>query len=267
MNIGILIFSDPLLDKASGFVRLVEAGQALGHTMSVFYETLFAFEHTEKGLQAYYDGKPFFAPNVMIARPNFVEEPMPHATTLEALKQMSIPVLNGSPEALIVSKDKLTQHLRFKSAGLPMPPWAIVRAPAHALEAANRLGFPVIMKVPFGTHGKGVFYATDSETFLPMVEYLNVRDGNPLIIEKFISEANRRDLRVLVLHGKIVAAMERTARAGDVRANASLGGSGTPVELSAAESALALKATEITVLDLAGVDILRSANGPLLIEI
>ncbi len=148
-----------------------------------------------------------------------------------------------------------------------MPPWAIVRAPAHALEAANRLGFPVIMKVPFGTHGKGVFYAIDSETFLPMVEYLNVRDGNPLIIEKFITEAQRKDLRVLVLQGKIVTAMERTARAGDVRAKASLGGSGTAVELSVAESALALKATEVVGLDLAGVDILRSTDGPLLIEI
>lgn len=235
--------------------------------MSTFYEILFAFEYTSEGFKAYYNGKPFIAPDVIIARPNFVEEPMPHATTLEALKQMGIPVLNGNPEALVISKDKLTQHLRFKAANLPMPPWAIVRAPAHALEAANRLGFPVIMKVPFGTHGKGVFYAIDSETFSPMVEYLNVRDGNPLIIEKFISEAQRKDLRVLVLQGKIVAAMERTARAGDVRANASLGGSGTAVELSVAESALALKATEVVGLDLAGVDILRGANGPLLIEI
>lgn len=267
MNIGILIFSDPSLDKASGFARLVEAGQSLGHDMSVLYETLFAFAHTPEGFKAYYDGKPFVAPDVIIARPNFVEEPMPHATTLDALSQLGVRVLNGNPEALLISKDKLTQHLRFKASNLPMPPWAIVRAPAHALEAANRLGFPVIMKVPFGTHGKGVFYATDSETFLPMVEYLNVRDGNPLIIEKFITEANRRDLRVLVLHGKVVTAMERIARTGDVRANASLGGVGVAAVLSPEEEALALKATAVVGLDLAGVDILRSESGPLIIEI
>lgn len=267
MNIGILIFSDPSRDKAGSFGRFLEAGQALGHTVTAFYETLFVFEHTEKGLQAYYEGKPFVPPEVIIARPNFIEEPALHTTTLEALRQLNIPVLNGSPSALLISKDKLAQHACFSAAQVAMPSWAIARTPACAFDAATRLNFPVIIKVPFGTHGKGVFYAPDSETFLPIVEYLNVRDGNPIIIEKFIAEANRRDLRVFVLGGKVVAAMERTARAGDVRANASLGGSGTPVELSEAEAALALKATRVVGLDLAGVDILRGANGPLLIEL
>lgn len=267
MTIAILVFSDASRDVASNSARLVEAAHALGYEAQILYEPLFAFEEDGSGLKIRYDGKMFVAPDVIIARPNFVEEPMPHAATLEALRMAGIRVLNGNPEALLVSKDKITQHLRFHSAGLPMPAWTIARTPAHALDAATRLGFPVILKVPFGTHGTGVFYAADTETFSPIVEYLNVRDGNPVIVEKFVSEANRRDLRILVLSGTIVAAMERTARPGDVRANASIGGSGSNVELTDAECTLALAAAKTVGLDLAGVDILRSANGPLLIEI
>lgn len=267
MTIAILVFSDSLHDVASNSTRLVEAARQLGHEAAVLYEPLFSFEDDGTGLKIRYDGKPFVAPDTIIARPNFVEEPMPHAATLEALRTAGVRVLNGNPDALLVSKDKITQHLCFRAAGLPMPTWAIARTPAHALDAAKRFGFPVMLKVPFGTHGTGVFYAADAETFSPIAEYLNVRDGNPVIVETFVSVANRRDLRVLILNGTIVAAMERTARPGDVRANASIGGSGSKVELSDAERALALAAAKTIGLDLAGVDLLRGANGPLLIEI
>lgn len=267
MHIGILNFNDSAADRVTGVSRLIEAAQQKGHTASAYYEALFAFEHTKSGLEVYYEGKAFEAPQVMIARPNFVQEPMPHAATLEAFQHLHIPVLNGSPDGLIISKEKLAQHLIFTKNHLPMPAWAIARNPAHALDAAKHLTFPVVIKVPFGTHGKGIFYAENSETLSPIVEYLNVRDGNPVIIEKFISEANRSDIRVLVLQGKVIAAMERKARPGDVRANASLGGQGFPVTLSAEEIALAIRATQLVNLDLAGVDLLRSAQGPLIIEI
>lgn len=267
MVIGILVFSDASRDVASNSARLVEEALSLGHEARIFYEPLFVFTNDGSGLSVRYDDAVFVAPDVMIARPNFVEEPMPHAATLEALRSIGICVLNGSPEALLISKDKITQHLRFATAALLMPSWAIARTPAHALRAVKDIGFPVIVKVPFGTHGTGVFYAADAETFSPIVEYLNVRDKNPVIVERFVTEADRRDLRVLVLHGRILAAMERTARAGDVRANASIGGSGAKVELTPAEESIAIRAAEVVGLDLAGVDILRSNNGPLLIEI
>ncbi len=267
MTIGILVFSDASRDVASNSVRLVEEARALGHEATIFYEPLFAFANDGSGVSIRYNDATFVVPDVMVARPNFVEEPMPHAAKLEALRSIGVRVLNGNPEALLISKDKITQHLRFASAGLPMPSWTIARTPGHALAAARDIGFPVIIKVPFGTHGTGVFYAADTETFSPIVEYLNVRDGNPVIIERFVGEANRRDLRVLVLCGRIAAAMERTARAGDVRANASIGGSGAVVDLTLDEQTLAIRAAAVVGLDCAGVDILRSANGPLLIEI
>jgi ribosomal protein S6--L-glutamate ligase len=268
MNIGILVFSEAERDFGSASKELLKTATDLGHTAKIFFEPFFTFEHTEEGLKVFYEGILLEEkPDVWIARPNFIEEPMPHGATLEALQELQTPILNGNASAILISKEKLAQHLAFKRAGIPMPPWAIVRSPKHAVDVAKRISFPVIIKVPFGTQGKGVFFAHDTETFCPIVEYLNVRDGNPLIIEKFIAEANRCDIRVLVLNGKVAAAMERRARPGDVRANASIGGQGFPVELSKEEEELALRATKTIGLDLAGVDILRSKNGPLIIEI
>ncbi len=266
-HIGIFTFADTQSDISSGAKRLQEAAQNMGHVAHIYYESLFTFEYSADVFNIKYNGVPFEVPDVIIVRPNFIEEPMLHAATLEALRELNIPMINGNTTALLTAKEKLMQHMVFKKAGIPMPPWAIVRDPRHALEEAKRISFPVIIKVPFGTHGKGVFYATDPETFSPITEYLHVRDNNPIIIEKFISEAHRSDLRVFVLENKIIAAMERKARPEDVRANASLGGKGFPVTLTKEEQELALKATRITGLDLAGVDILRSNKGPLVIEI
>ena len=124
-----------------------------------------------------------------------------------------------------------------------------------------------MIKVAFGTHGKGVFLAENIETLSPIVDYLTIRDGNPVIIEEFVAEAGRKDLRAFVIGDQVIAAMERTARDGDVRANASLGGVGRPVTLTDEEQQIAVKATKAFDLDLAGVDLLRSARGPLVIEV
>ena len=123
------------------------------------------------------------------------------------------------------------------------------------------IGFPVMIKVAFGTHGKGVFLAENIETLSPIVDYLTIRDGNPVIIEEFVAEAGRKDLRAFVIGDQVIAAMERTARDGDVRANASLGGVGRPVTLTDEEQQIAVKATKAFDLDLAGVDLLRPLAG------
>jgi len=148
-----------------------------------------------------------------------------------------------------------------------MPRWAIVHTVKEARRASALLGFPLIAKVAFGTWGAGVFYAENLETLQPIMHYLQVRDGNPVILETFIEEANRTDLRVFVVGGKIIAAMERKARPGDVRANTSIGGEGHTAQLTKDEERVALDAAHVSELDIAGVDILRSKQGPLVIEV
>jgi ribosomal protein S6--L-glutamate ligase len=261
MKIGILLFSRPEFDIFAAADRLVEAGNALGHEVVKLYESRLWFMQGN----VFYEGVELNV-DAIIARPNFIEEPSLHTPTLLGLARAGIPVLNGHVH-LDIAKNKLLQHFVLNEAGLPMPRWALVRETEEAQQAAQALGYPVIIKMAFGAMGKGVFFADRDEVFLPIVDYLSVRDGNPILLEEYISEADRSDLRIFVIKGRVIASMVRRARLGDVRSNAALGGIGERVEPTAEEADLAVRAAACIAADVAGVDILRSARGPLLMEI
>ncbi len=262
MTIGILIFSTPKFEQYTGVERLTQAAQEMGHTVVHLYEPFFNLS----GDEIWYEGKKMLDVDVIIARPNFIEEPGLHAHVVRALLNKGHRVINGLLSYGPV-KNKIEQIQAFDHYGLPYPKSIISKQPEFAKDAARRLGFPVIIKVAFGTVGSGVFYADSEETFQPIVDYLGIRDRNPVIIQKFIAEADRKDLRIFVVGDEIVAAMERTAPERDVRANATHGGIGSPVELSDAEKTLALNIARGFQLEIAGVDLIRSKNGPLVLEV
>jgi ribosomal protein S6--L-glutamate ligase len=88
-----------------------------------------------------------------------------------------------------------------------------------------------------------------------------------MIVQEYISEANQQDIRVFIVGGKIVASMKRTACKGDVRVNTSNGGTGSLIKLTGEETKLATRTAKIFKLDIAGIDIIRSNNGPLILEV
>ncbi len=251
MNIGILIFSAPAFAQYAGVERLTESGQKLGHTIVHLYEPYFNLS----GNEIWYEGKPMPNVDVIIARPNFIEEPGLHAYVVRVLQKNGYRVINGLVSYGPV-KNKLEQIQEFDRLGLPYPKSIITKQPQYAREAARLLGFPLIIKVAFGTVGSGIFYADSEETFQPIVDYLQIRDKNPVIVQKFIAEADRKDLRIFVVGNEIVAAMMRCAPDRDVRANATHGGVGSLVELTDAEKKLALDvAREV------GLDVLLNPAG------
>jgi ribosomal protein S6--L-glutamate ligase len=266
MNIAILIFSNPSQEQYTTVDRLVEEGEKLGHTMHKLYEPKLSFTSTDSGIEILHENQPLPDLDVIIPRPNFIEEPSLRSYAIQLLVDAGYKVLNDKP-SMGWAKNKLTQHVLFEKYKLPCPRWAIARKSSQASILAEQINYPVILKVAFGTHGKGIFYAENKETLDPIAEYLAIRDGNPLIVEEFIKEANRKDLRVFVLGGKVISAMQRTAPEGDIRANTSTGGTGSKVKLSKAEIELAEKTATTFELDIAGVDIIRSNRGPLVLEI
>jgi ribosomal protein S6--L-glutamate ligase len=261
MNIGILIFSEPSLEKYSSADRLVQAGEAMGHNVVKLYEPHLSFY--KKTIS--HDGEPLPSLDVIIARPNFIEEPSLRLHVIESL-MTRYRVINGLGN-ISASKNKITQHLLFEKNDLQCPSWGLARRSQDVRRLAETIGYPVILKVAFGTHGKGVFYAPDQETIDPIAEYLSIRDGNPMIVEGYVSEAQRKDLRIFVLGGEVLTAMERQAPDGDIRANTSTGGVGTKVELTDEEIDLAKRAAAVFNLEIAGVDLIRSDKGPLILEI
>jgi ribosomal protein S6--L-glutamate ligase len=264
MNIGILIATPPKQETYTNADRLTEAGAARGHAMSLVHEPLLSY--LDDG-RVFHGGRRLGAFDVLVYRPNFTEEPTLHAHHLTLLKRAGYRIMNGSEADIAISKNKIAEHVWFQSNRIPTPRWAVAKGSAEAHAAAQEIGFPVVVKTTFGTHGTGVFYAENSETLLPIVEYLGVRDRNPVVIEEFVRDADRKDLRVFCVCKKIVAAMERTARPGDVRANSHIGGTAAPVTLTAKERALARKVVGASGLDIIGIDILRSSRGPCVIEI
>lgn len=273
MTIGILIFSEPRDEVFAGADRLVEAGQAAGHTMVKLYEPHLSFVcHTEQrdgspsDVAILHDGQPLPKPDVIISRPNFVEEPSLRTYAIQLLERAGHRVINGG-SGFTWAKNKLTQHILFAQHRLPCPHWGIARKPDDTVAIAKTIGFPAIVKVAFGTHGKGVFLAKDEESLWPIVDYLGIRDDNPMIVEEFIAEAKSSDLRAFVIGSEVVGAMQRTAADGDTRANTSNGGTGCVVKLSEEERALAVRTADVFDLEIAGVDLIRSKRGPLLLEI
>lgn len=262
MKIGILILSDSTSDKFTGVDRFEETAHELGHTVVRLYEPNFLLFESE----LLYENKYLPQLDVIIVRPVFIEEPSLHHYVVETLIEKGYKVLNGGPNVSI-AKNKIEQLRFFQKNNLPHPKSAITKNPEAALAAAKQISFPVIIKVAFGTIGKGIFYAPDQETFKPIVEYLALRDKNPVIVQEFIKEANRKDLRVFIVGEKIVAAMERSAPEDDVRANTSNGGTGKPVKLTEDEQRLALQTAGLFDLEILGVDLIRSNRGPLLIEV
>ena len=265
-TIAVLAFKKPVFDTYASVDQIVEAGEKKGFKMVRLYQEYLSFLNNNGQIKVLHEGRPLENINAIIARPNITEEPTLNTYTPELLTEAGYLIANNLSQ-LSRTKNKLDQHATFYQNNIPTPKWGIARTAGNAHQLAKQIGYPVIIKTSFGTHGKGIFYATDSETLLPIADYINIRDRAPMIIEEFIQEANRQDYRAYIIDGQVIAAMERHARPGDVRANASLGGQAIKAELTDEEKELSIKVAKIFKLDIAGVDFVRTKTGPLILEV
>lgn len=265
MRIAVLLSFDRYRSFA-GAERIKEEIIKAGHEAVELVEEHLSFAQEGEKVTARYQGEDLGSLDCIIARPNFVEEPTLHVFAYEFLRLAGYRVLNGETTTLYV-KNKLMQRAKLVEEGIATPRFATAFSSESALAAAERIGYPVVAKLSFGAIGKGVFFARDRQTLSPIVDYLAVRDGNPMIIEEFIEEATEGDLRVFVVGGEVIASMWRKANEGELRNNAHLGGATSATEITAEERALALASTKALGLHIAGVDILRSKQGPLIMEV
>jgi ribosomal protein S6--L-glutamate ligase len=151
--------------------------------------------------------------------------------------------------------------------GIDVPRTVFVNSTANLHYVVEELGgLPVVIKLLEGTHGIGVILSETISNAEATVEAFH-RMKQKVFIQEFIEEAGGADLRAIVINGEIVAAMKRQARPGEFRSNLHRGASSELVKLTAQEAFVAKKAVRIMGLDVAGVDLLRSARGPLVMEV
>lgn len=185
---------------------------------------------------------------------------------ISALEEARIPVTT-SAFGLVHSRDKFRAGQFLAHNGIAVPR-TLSFASARNIDTAIRGvgGYPFILKKLMGTQGEAVFLINDVDLAHKKISKY-IRKRKPFLIQEFIKESKGSDLRCFVVGGKVVGAMRRVAANGDFRANIHAGGKGEAVKLSPGERDMAIKAAQLLQLPIAGVDILQSDDGPLLLEV
>jgi ribosomal protein S6--L-glutamate ligase len=165
------------------------------------------------------------------------------------------------------SRDKLRALQLLARAGIGMPNTAFAHRPRKAEDVVAEVGgAPVVIKLLEGSQGMGVILAETDASAASTIDAFSAANVN-ILVQEFIREAAGSDVRALVIGGDVVAAMKRTSRKGEFRSNPHRGGKAETVVLTDDERAIALKAVEVMGLNVAGVDMLRSTRGTLVIEV
>ena len=170
-------------------------------------------------------------------------------------------------QAIVRSRDKLRSMQILSRAGVGMPKTAFTNNSADVPAMIDQVGgAPVIIKLLEGTQGLGVVLAESVKAAQSVIEAFHNLKAR-IIVQEFIAESKGADLRAFVVDGEVVGAMKRQGKEGEFRSNLHRGGVGTLVKLTRAEKAAALLATKALGLGIAGVDMLQSKRGPLVLEV
>jgi RimK family alpha-L-glutamate ligase len=176
-------------------------------------------------------------------------------------EQAGIPCINGSLPIEIV-KDKLRSSQILSRAGLAIPNTMMVRMPIDDGLVEKNIGFPCVVKVVTGSYGEGVYLCEKKRDYKKLMEFIdNIGNKKTMIVQEYLNERVGEDLRVLVIGGKVVGAMKRTAPEGDFRANITAGGTGENFPLTEEIEYLARETARALNLDIAGIDLLFDARG------
>jgi len=245
--------------------RLTEAAADRGHSVRVMDTLRFGIDLSEDTPDMQYRGRPLPEIDAVIPRIG-TSITFFGLAVVRQFEQMDIHALNSST-AIANSRDKLRANQILARHNIGLPPTTFVRNRNDVLPAIERVGgAPVVIKLLEGTQGIGVILAPDTTVAGAVIETLQSTRQN-VLIQKFIAESKGRDVRALVVGDQVVAAMRRVAKGDEFRSNVHRGGSTELVELDEEYRTVAVRAAQIMGLRVAGVDMLESENGPLVMEV
>jgi len=176
----------------------------------------------------------------------------------------------SSSIAIARSRDKLRSMQLLAKAGVGIPKTVVSRNSADIDNLLEKLGgMPVIIKLARGTHGNGVVLAETKKAAKSVLQafYLTNEDGTNILLQEFVEESAGTDIGALVVGGRVVASMKRQSLDDDFRSNLHKGGEGKVIKLTEEERKMAIKAAKAMGLNVAGVDMMRSKRGPLVLEV
>ena len=183
------------------------------------------------------------------------------------LERMGVLFINGS-DAIDTVKDKLYTMQILAQNNVPHPKTMLVRSPVDVDYVEKRIGFPIVVKSLSGTHGKGVYLAENKKNFSQLMDMMEqINDRFNIILQEFVSDSYGKDVRIIVVGGKVIGAMKRESIDGEFRANITRGGEAKPVDIDEQMEYLALESTKLLGLDIGGVDLLYDNGGYKICEV
>ena len=209
-----------------------------------------------------YDGQPIGEYDCIYAKGSFRYISLLQSLTSSLYKKSYMPIV---PEAFTIGHDKLLTQLELQKHKIPMPTTYISSTADAAKKILEKINYPIIMKLPQGTQGKGVMFADSYAAASSMLDAL-ASLKQPFIIQEYI-ETEGIDIRAIVVGNKVVASMKRKAETGEKRANIHAGGKGEACLLDANTQRIAVNTAKAIGADICAVDILDSALGPMVIEV
>lgn len=261
MNIIILSTNANLYSTS----RLKEAAEARGHTASVINHTR-CFVSIESGApKVFYKDHELKDVDAII--PRIGASVTFYGSSIIRQFEMRKVYTPLSSLALVRSRDKLRATQILSRHGIGIPTTAFAKQPADIDYLIKQVGgTPLIVKLLEGTQGLGVVLAETRKAAKSVIEAFYGLKAN-ILVQEFIEEAGGSDVRAIVIENKVVAAFKRTGKEGDFRSNLHRGGSGELIKLSRTEKSAAIKAAQALGLSIAGVDMLQSKRGPLILEV
>lgn len=245
--------------------RLIDAAESLGHKAKVVDPLQCTLLLDSRRSKIYYKGKRLLKADVVIPRigASITQYGLAVITTFE---QMGVPVLNPAL-SVAAARDKFLALQVLSAHRVGIPRTLLARDPRDLEAKLDLLGsMPVVLKLVEGTHGVGVMLAENREAVQAIVSSF-WEFGKGIFAQSFVAESEGRDIRAFVVGNEVVAAMRRRARIGEFRSNIHRGGAGEAVALEEPYVRAALRATRLLGLRMAGVDLLESSAGPLVMEV
>lgn len=245
--------------------RLVEAGTQRGHEMRVI-DTLRCYMNiTSSKPRIHYKGESLHDFDAVIPRIG-ASITFYGTAVLRQFEVMGVFPANESV-AITRARDKLRSLQLLSREGIDMPITGFAHSPDDIQDLIKMVGgAPLVIKLLEGTQGIGVVLAETKKAAESVIEAFFGLSAN-IMVQEFIKEAGGADIRCLVIGNKVVAAMKRQAPEGEFRSNLHRGGNATLIKITPKERAVAIRAAKAMGLNIAGVDILRSSRGPLVMEV
>jgi ribosomal protein S6--L-glutamate ligase len=262
LRIGLLASNPDLYSNR----RIMEAGEMRGHEMHFLnIKECYMKLDAEKPEIHYRGGKILdnFDAIIPRIRPSITFYGCALTRQFQAMKVFCL----NSAAAITQSRDKLFSLQLLLRNGVDIPTTGFANSPLDTDNLIKMVGGPpLIVKLLEGTQGKGVVLAETKKASESVINAFKSLNAN-ILVQEFIKEADGKDLRLFIVDGKVVAAIQREAAPGEFRANIHMGGTASVIKPTADEKRIAIKAAKAMDLKVAGVDIIRSSKGPLLLEV